>query len=255
MKVVFVTQNDPFYTKFFFERYLQIYPQIDYELTAVLFLPPMNDSLLKLVRRTLDFYGKKNFIRLGVRYSLTKIGEKFGLKTTALNKIKQAGIPVRKITDTNAAHLLEWFRENETDIIVSVSAPQIFKTELLKAPKLACINIHSGKIPTYRGLFPNFWQMKNNEHHSTVTFHEMAAKLDKGNIIKEYDVEIGKTDSLTDLIRKTKHTAAEKIGEVIALYAKGKVQTYEHTNLQEHYYKFPAKTDVAEFLKSGKRIL
>ena len=255
MKVIFITQNDPFYTKYFFDRYLQIYPDIDYELLGVFFLPPMNDSLLKLIKRTVNFYGKTNFLKMGARYALIKTGEKFGLKTTAFNFLKKAGVKVSKIKDVNDKKFLDWIDASEVELIISISAPQIFKQGLLEAAYIACVNIHSGLIPAYRGLFPNFWQMLNGENSSTVTFHQMEAKIDKGNIVAEFQVKIDDNDSLTDLIRKTKFAAAENVGKVINMYRERKVKLYEHADIAEHYYKFPGKEDIKRFLQTGRKLI
>jgi len=45
------------------------------------------------------------------------------------------------------------------DVIFSVSAPQILKKNLIKLPNWGCINVHTAKLPEYRGMVPNFWAM------------------------------------------------------------------------------------------------
>jgi methionyl-tRNA formyltransferase len=254
LKVVFITQNDPFYTKFFFDKYVSV-QKSDYDLKGVFFLSPMRDSFFKLIKRTYSFYGIRNFLSLGLKYTFIKIGEKLGVPTTAPNILKKHGIPVYSISSVNDEGHVNWVRQNEIDIIVSISCPQIFKSDLLSSVRIACINIHSGKIPAYRGLFPNFWQMYNNERFATLTVHKMEEKVDKGNIIYEYPIEILSTDSLTDLVRKSKEHSVAALHTVLAKFKTGQVKTYDNRDVAPGYYKFPQGKDVKEFKKRGKRIL
>jgi methionyl-tRNA formyltransferase len=254
LKVVFITQNDPFYTKFFFDKYVSV-QKSDYDLKGVFFLSPMRDSFFKLIKRTYSFYGIRNFLSLGLKYTFIKIGEKLGVPTTAPNILKKHGIPVYSISSVNDEGHVNWVRQNEIDIIVSISCPQIFKSDLLSSVRIACINIHSGKIPAYRGLFPNFWQMYNNERFATLTVHKMEERVDKGNIIYEYPIEILSTDSLTDLVRKSKEHSVAALHTVLAKFKTGQVKTYDNRDVAPGYYKFPQGKDVKEFKKRGKRIL
>lgn len=253
MKVVFISQNDPLYTKHFFDRFLEVYSPEDFELIGIFFLQTMNDSTPALIKRTLSFYGLNTFIKIAYAYLLKMLAARLGFATTAYKLMQKHGFYVEKIRNVNDSEFIHWLKAHKTDLIISISAPQIFKEKLLTTPKYGCVNIHSGKIPSYRGLFPNFWQMYNGEKHSTVSIHKMEKKIDKGNLIMEFKVPITKGMRLTQLIKQTKYKAAEAISPLVKNIARGKVRIYEN-NLKESYYKFPSRADVKEFYKRGYRI-
>ena len=75
--------------------------------------------------------------------------------------------------------------------------PDIFLPELLNAPRLGCINVHSGRLPNYRGMMPTFWQMLRGEHVITITVHRMAQKLDAGDVLATQSFPLKRSDSLT----------------------------------------------------------
>ena len=98
---------------------------------------------------------------------------------------------------------------------MSVSAPQIFRHELLHAPRHGCINIHNGRLPDYRGMLPNFWQMLNGETQAITTIHSMVRKLDAGTVIWEEATPIRPEMSLDALIRETKERSADALWRVL----------------------------------------
>jgi methionyl-tRNA formyltransferase len=42
------------------------------------------------------------------------------------------------------------------EVILSVASSRIFDKEILSIPRLACINVHAGKLPKYSGVNPSF---------------------------------------------------------------------------------------------------
>ena len=45
------------------------------------------------------------------------------------------------------------------------------------------LNIHSGRLPKYRGMMPTFWQLLAGEREATITVHEMVPRLDAGAVL------------------------------------------------------------------------
>ena len=70
------------------------------------------------------------------------------------------------------------------DILLSVSAPK--KIDVQSLSKFTTkINFHSGKLPTYAGMMPMFWQMFSGEKSFTITMHEISEEIDQGDILFE----------------------------------------------------------------------
>ncbi|MCK4534738.1 MAG: hypothetical protein KAT81_04345, partial [Syntrophobacterales bacterium] len=53
---------------------------------------------------------------------------------------------------------------------------QIFGTNILAVPKIACINCHPAKLPKYRGFWPILLAMINGDEPIGVTVHTMTKK-------------------------------------------------------------------------------
>jgi len=59
----------------------------------------------------------------------------------------------------------------------------ILKEPVFGVPRLGCVNLHSGKVPEYRGSAPGFWELYNGERQVGITIHKVTATLDAGDIL------------------------------------------------------------------------
>ena len=160
--------------------------------------------------------------------------------------------PARSV---NAPEYLEQIRHLAPDVIVSVAAPEIFRKEILRTPRLGCINIHSGRLPVYRGMMPPFWQMQRGEPAITVTVHEMAEKLDAGGVLGTVSVPIAARDSLDRVITVTKQEGARLLIDVLRKVRLGQATPVPVDMSGASYFSFPKREHVREFRKRGHRLL
>jgi methionyl-tRNA formyltransferase len=136
-----------------------------------------------------------------------------------------------------------------------VAAPEIFRKEILRTPRLGCINIHSGRLPVYRGMMPTFWQMLRGEPAITVTVHEMAEKLDAGSILGTVTIPIEARDSLDRVITITKQEGARLVIDVLEKLRRGQASGVPVNMSEASYFSFPKREHVREFQKRGHRLL
>jgi methionyl-tRNA formyltransferase len=264
LTVLVITQEDPFYIPHFFRTFCRMHGDHANRITIkeVVIQPSFGESKLQLARRMLEFYGWADFLRLLGRYASQKaqlLSERLQIReapTSIAGICRQHQIAVRVEADVNRPDFVDWIREAGIDLIVSVSAPQIFKQPLLQAPRYGCINIHNGRLPDYRGMLPNFWQMLNREAHSTTTIHTMVAKLDAGGIVWEEKTPIQPGMKLDTLIRQTKEKSAEALWRVLEDLA----QTQKLTIIREiagkgSYYSFPTQRDAKRLRAAGHSLL
>jgi folate-dependent phosphoribosylglycinamide formyltransferase PurN len=64
-----------------------------------------------------------------------------------------------------------------------VAGTYILKPQVFTIPRLGCINLHSGKVPEYRGAAPGFWELYNGEREVGITIHRVTDKLDGGAVL------------------------------------------------------------------------
>jgi methionyl-tRNA formyltransferase len=264
LAISIVTQEDPFYIPCFFRSFLKILADNPGRvlLREVVLQPSFAESKLALAKRLLGFYGWADFVRLVARYA----GQKGALALEQMKLRKdpvsiagicaRSGIPVRVEEDINHERFIEHVRASGIDLLVSVSAPQIFRAALLRTPRLGCVNIHNGKLPDYRGMLPNFWQMLNGEPYSTTTVHTMVQKLDAGEVLWEEKTPILPHASLDGLIRETKARSAEALWHVLEILARGDRPTViREIRSEGAYYTFPKIEHARALRRKGHALL
>ena len=81
------------------------------------------------------------------------------------------------------------------DIAFSTYYRKILPRRLLDIPRLGCINVHPGFLPTYRGPTPTAWAILNGEVRFGITVHLMDEHADTGDILvqREYDIKHDET--------------------------------------------------------------
>lgn len=264
MKIIFFTQEDPFYVKIFFEELFRNYEYLD-DIKAIVISRPMGKkSLFYLAHQMYDFYGLLDFFRMGFRYAYAKLMGKrrirrfdSGLvpKTYTLKQLAKAyALNVIERSDLNSESFLSLIRQYNADLFISVASPVIFKEGLIRIPRLDCINIHSAPLPKYRGMLPNFWQLYHGEKEAGITIHKIDSGIDTGEIITQHYVPIEPDESLNDLIVKTKKEGAKIMIEAIEAFRNGIVH-YKKMKGQGNYFTFPTRRDVKKFKQHGKKII
>lgn len=268
LKVLFVTQDDPFFVPHFFDEFIAISkeePEIRVE-GAVIQKPLGKRTLKSLVKQMWDFYGPVDFLRVGSLYVVYKTlniiavrlfrGRFFGMFSLRHLLLKK-GWNVVSMTDVNSTSFINLVRSLEIDLIVSVAASQIFKPPILTAPPYGCINVHSAKLPKNRGMLPNFWALYHydTEPTSAITIHKMNEHLDDGEIILQEEFPLDPKESLHQLIVKTKRLAAQHMITVLRQYCKGEPTFLRNDPTEATYHTFPAKEDVARFRAKGLRLI
>ncbi len=250
LKLVFVTEDDPLYVIRFFEVFFDEYPTDQIEIIGVSVQEAFHEPKWKTAKRIFNFYGSIDFFRLLARYFKVK------LRGDSIVKLAQAkGLPIVECGSVNDPEYIAKLEALEPDIVASVAAPEIFKKGILGVPKLGCINIHSGRLPIYRGMMPNFWQLLHGEKHAVVTVHEMVEKLDAGNILGTIEWPLKENDSLDRVITGTKQDGARLMMDVILKLKAGESKSTPLDMTNKQYFRFPQSKDVKAFRKRGHRMI
>jgi len=250
LRAFFVTEEDPLYVIRFFDVFFAEYPHAEIEICGITIDRPFHESMWQTMRRVRVLYGFWGFFRQGLRF----IGAR--LRGRSIESLAVCSeVPVVTTRSVNQKEYIEQVRAIAPDVIVSVAAPEIFKAELLDIPRLGCINIHSGRLPAYRGMMPTFWQMLRGEPAVTITVHRMAEKLDAGDVLATRLFAIESSDSLDRVIRGTKCEGARLLINALRDLREDRAQTSPLDMKQASYFSFPKAEDVLEFRKLGHRLL
>jgi len=250
LRVHFVTEDDPLYVAEFFDAFLALYPPEEIQVIGITVQEPFNESRLSTAKRVLSLYGPIGFARLLGRFARRKLQRRSIARLAGGEGI--ALVPTRSVNDPD---FIERMKLLEPDVIVSVAAPEIFKKAILQAPRLGCINVHSGRLPRYRGMMPTFWQMRSGEPNVTVTVHEMAEKLDAGAVLGTADCRIEQRDSLDRVMVAAKHACARLVIRVLRDLAAGEARPQQLDMAEASYFSFPSRADVLRLRQLGHRLI
>jgi methionyl-tRNA formyltransferase len=250
LRVLFVTEEDPLYVIRFFDIFFAEYPRDEFEICGITVHRAFHEPIWKTLRRMQAFYGHWDVLRQGTRFVQAR------LRGRSIESLARTmGVPVLPARSVNRPEYIEQLRAMALDIIVSVAAPEIFKAELLAVPRLGCVNVHCGRLPTYRGMMPTFWQMLRGEPAATITVHAMTEKIDAGDVMGTQTFAIEPHDSLDRVLTGTKCESARLLIRVLRDFRAERVQPTPLEMKGAGYFPFPRRADAREFRKRGHRLL
>jgi methionyl-tRNA formyltransferase len=175
-------------------------------------------------------------------------------KLLSFNELgKKYNLPIESLNDVKSTVSLKLIANLKPDLVLSVRYGKIFGSDFLKIPKLGTINLHSGKLPNYRGVLAAFRALKNGDEtlHGTLHYIEDGT-IDTGGIIGFSTLKVDKSRSLLSHILDIYPQSTELIVSTIEQIARGKRPTIvTQTNEGAAYFTFPTQADVEDFEEKG----
>ena len=252
MRVLIITQDDPFYLGRNIDYLLANMPRHSNVVGCLVFdVSPFGkkESFFDKARKTYDVFGAAFFARYAARFVWSKIMRKWQVR----NVLARHGVPLVEVQGSiNSDESLAQIASYKPDVLVSIAGNQIFRRPLIDLASKACINLHTALLPKYRGLMPTFWVLRNGEKETGVSVFLVDEGIDSGPILVQKRVEIGKR-SQEQLIEFTKKLGMDAILEAIELIDRGNYELIENRADDMTYYSFPEKEDVVAFRAAGKR--
>jgi len=251
LRVAILTEEDPFFVYEFFRAFLAdgAYREV-IDIRAIVIQHAFRDPLWALVKRMWGFWGPFDFLRVGLTFLSFKV-----IGRSCRSFFEKNGHAPRDVANVNSEAFVEELREMRLDVIVSVASPQIFKKNLLGVPSWGCINVHSGPLPRYRGMMPTFWQLLHGEERIGITVHTMSPEIDGGDILSQVFTDVDSSESLTELIKRTKRMGAESVLDTLKRIRDGNAERQPMNPEDSSYFSFPQPDDVRRFRAGGGRML
>lgn len=252
MRVVLITQDEPFFLGRSLDHLLGIMPG-GVEVVGCVLLSPSpfgkRETLPQKLWRTYRIFGAGFVAHYVMRYALT-LAERAGRVEPVLSR---HGVPILRLEEgINAPASLAAISAFRPDLLVSVAGNEIFRRPLLDLAPQGCLNLHSALLPRYRGLLPSFWVLKNRERESGVSVFQVDEGIDSGPILVQRRIDIaGLTQEA--LIRQSKRLGVEAVAEAIRMVRDGEPPTIANDDADASYFTFPTRKDVSEFRKAGAR--
>ena len=163
-------------------------------------------------------------------------------------------IPYEAVADVNDPAFVARLRDLDVDVIISFQQG-IFKSALLQAPKIACLNVHTGILPGYRGFKPVFWMQARGEPEMGVTIHTMSETIDTGRIIVQRRWKRRAASSVLENQLWSYRCAAQSIVEAIEELGQLATRAGEDIPASSPYFKAPTRAERDLALATGTRLL
>jgi methionyl-tRNA formyltransferase len=119
--------------------------------------------------------------------------------------------------DATLAQLRAW----RPDVIVVVAYGLILPPEVLRFPRLGCLNIHASLLPRWRGAAPIQRAIQAGDTRSGVSIMQMDEGLDTGDVLLEEAVGIGAQMTAGELQDLLAPLGAQLIVDALAQCAAG----------------------------------
>lgn len=144
-------------------------------------------------------------------------------------------LPVFQPVKMRDGTALAQIRDLAPELIVVAAYGRILPEDILQAPKLGCINVHSSLLPKYRGAAPINWAILNGETETGVTIMHMAAELDAGDIIAQRATLIGEDETAPELFQRLAELGAALLVEVVEKIGAGEAVRVPQENEKATY--------------------
>jgi len=247
VNIAYLTTDDPLYLPSFFDRVLSARD----DPANVFVVPPLygRQSTLDAAWRYLKTFGPVATWGLTTRVLRAKLRHQ-----SVASVCGRHGTACESVRDVNDPAFLELLRRAETELIVSVSCPQIFKRPLIDLPSAGCLNIHGAILPAYRGVMPSFWMLANGESTAGVSIFFVNDDIDAGDLCGQQTFEVRPAESLDGFVRRSKAIAAELLLEVLSQIDDGVVRRVPLDTEGGSYYSWPDRAAVHRFRQSGNTV-
>lgn len=220
---------------------------------------PLTPNKFKSARKFYAAFGLGPILSQGLRVAKAKVldvlpklnfsGQYYSVKSVC----QSHNMPYLHSGNINSPDSLKHCHDLDIDLIASVSPTQIFKENLINLPKHGCINIHTAKLPKYRGLYPTYWAMACGEKTIGISIHYIVKNVDAGNIILQEELEIPSHATLDHMLRLTKLKGAELLLRAIKQIAEGTVESFCPEG-EGTYFSFPTPVSYKNFKDHGFKL-
>lgn len=106
---------------------------------------------------------------------------------------QELGLPLLRTADINSEPL------PEADLMVVIAFGQKIGQTAVDHPRLGSVNLHSSRLPRYRGAAPINWAILNGDRITGNSIIRLANKMDAGAILAQSELSIGETETAGEL--------------------------------------------------------
>jgi len=258
MRIFLLIEDERTYQPRIFDRLIRACPD---EVVGIGLVPfdPRNRGW-KFLRFYLRFLGLGGALRKALQLlreylrSLAGLSRVCGPPASIAELARRHKIPLLKSPSPNRKEFRERVRALKPDLVIS-SQGFLLKKKFLEIAPLGCLNRHAALLPKYRGIYPIFWAMLNDEREIGVSVHFMNEKYDEGKIIVQHRVPVEEQDTFFSLYDKVIVLTPVIFLEAIGRIREGRIPDIPNRSEEGSYYSYPKPEDIRRFREKGKKIV
>jgi methionyl-tRNA formyltransferase len=138
---------------------------------------------------------------------------------------------------------IEELKKINADLFVVAAFGHIIPEEIIYMPKYDTINLHASLLPRYRGASPIHQALLNDDNYTGNTIQFITKELDKGDIILQSKIEIGKDEFFDSLHNRLAKDGAELLIEAIKLIKSNNIKRIKQDDTKASFCKIIKKED------------
>lgn len=132
----------------------------------------------------------------------------------------EAGLPV--LQPVKIRHAVEELRAFNADAAIVAAYGQLLSPEVLRVPRLGCLNLHASLLPRFRGASPIQAAIREGDSETGITVMYMDEGLDTGDILLMERLPISADDTGGSLHDKLAALAPAALEQALDLLEAGK---------------------------------
>lgn len=133
------------------------------------------------------------------------------------------GLGVYEPVSLRNGEIQEGIKALSPDVIVVAAYGKILPEEVLKIPRLGCVNVHGSLLPKYRGAAPVQRAVMGGEKITGVTTMLMDAGLDTGKILLQAETEVDREETSGELFERLSILGADLLIETLKKMETGEI--------------------------------
>ena len=156
-------------------------------------------------------------------------GQKINLSPIKLCALKH-NLPILQPRNLKSQEIQQKLKSFNADIMVVAAFGMILPLEVLKIPKIACLNIHASLLPRWRGAAPIQRAILHGDKTSGICIMQMDEGLDTGAVYSRVETKINENENAQQLHERLKVIGANEVVQVLANIQQLRATPQSNTN-------------------------
>src|SRR5437764_10856160 len=147
------------------------------------------------------------------------VGREQRIEPTPIKRaIAKTAIPILQPARIKDQSSIEEIRALKADVIVVMAYGQILPSDVLKIPRITCLNLHASLLPRWRGAAPIQAAIAAGDRETGITVMYMDEGLDTGDVLLRRQLKIARNETGDSLHDRLAQIAPEVLLNALKMF-------------------------------------